>query len=447
MHRNRMLPLFMLLALLGLWATGAAPAAAAPARDAAPPNDARQARLRVSQCVLGGPAVDVYVNGQVAVSGGVPLTNVGALLWTGYLYLAPGTYSVALVPTGQGLDHAVRGPLDVTAVAGHRYSLVALGQADEASHPPLLIDETTAYQAIGGAPPDDRHFGYITVNNIKGTASVDVALGAVVVEPGVDYGGFKAALVPSFVKGIGMTLAEAPHEVLFQDDSNIYNPPGTDFIDCWGGHYPGEIGQDFDAHSAPYTTALDTASLLQKLSDDAGNGGQSPSFNTFLAALQTTGLRDLLTTGGPYMLFPPSDEAFAALPPDQRAELLSDPRTLATVLRSFIVAGYYPPGSLMGGPYHAHRTATNLLGQPLALQSGNQFTINGEAVGNDGFVMTANGSRIFVGISKVLMPVVAPGMPTTGVGANPADLLAALGAGLALLLAGGLLWRRPARLR
>jgi hypothetical protein len=60
--------------------------------------------------------------------------------------------------------------------------------------------------------------------------------------------------------------------------------------------------------------------------------------------------------------------------------------------------------------------------------------------------MVANGTRLFW-ISKLILPLPAtpaptPGMPTTGAGANPADLLVILGAGLALLLAGGLLRRR-----
>ena len=65
-------------------------------------------------------------------------------------------------------------------------------------------------------------------------------------------------------------------------------------------------------------------------------------------------------------------------------------------------------------------------------------------MGDDGYAMTANGSRVFTGIQMMLLPGSAPGMPTTGAGANPAELLAALGAGVALLVAGGLLRRRGA---
>ena len=74
--------------------------------------------------------------------------------------------------------------------------------------------------------------------------------------------------------------------------------------------------------------------------------------------------------------------------------------------------------------------------------------MNGDPIGSGGdWAMVANGTRVFW-VSKLIgpLPPVAPppGMPTTGAGATPADLLAALGAALALLLAGGLLRRRVA---
>ncbi len=37
----------------------------------------------------------------------------------------------------------------MTIVAGHRYTLVMLGQADEQTHAPLLSDETEGYQKAG----------------------------------------------------------------------------------------------------------------------------------------------------------------------------------------------------------------------------------------------------------------------------------------------------------
>ena len=85
--------------------------------------------------------MDICLNGTGPVVGGMPLTHLGALDASGYEYLAPGTYSLAVVPSGQTLSRPFLGPLDVPVVAGHRYTVVVLGQKDEASHQALVIDE------------------------------------------------------------------------------------------------------------------------------------------------------------------------------------------------------------------------------------------------------------------------------------------------------------------
>lgn len=283
-------------------------------------------------------------------------------------------------------------------------------------------------------------------------------------------------------------------------------------MDCVFGTYPSN-----DSHTTPNTSILGPTDFLQRFNDlGTSTSGQTPTFHTFLAALQTTGLTDLLATGGPYLLFVPTDDAFAALPEAQRQALLADPQALAAMVRSHIVAGYFPVGALgtngLNGGFN--RTVTNLLGTPLVLTGGDQLIVNGKAVGGGGdYAMVANGTRLFW-TSKLIGPLTtvapapsatpmpptatlapptstppppapaapptstpavptatlapaptasptappptatlapsspppppAPGMPTSGAGGNPAELLAALGAGLALLLAGGLLRRRPA---
>jgi uncharacterized surface protein with fasciclin (FAS1) repeats len=452
MQRNRLLLGVMLLALLSLpLAIGASRAAAAPARASPVYNDATQARLRLSQCVFGGPDVDVYINGQLGVNGGVPMHNLGALNWTGYLYLAPGTYSVALVPTGQSLAQAYLGPVNVAVSAGHRYSLVALGQKEEASHQPLLVDETAAYQAIGVAPTDAAH---ISINNIKGAADLHFTAGGLDPEGGVPYGGYKAGKwVLGPFTGITVTASSAVSDAMRNlGDPNLvaFNWPAVDWLDCFAGSYPGNN----DTHTAPSTSALDSLAFLQTLTafspqtkSVAGAAGQAPSYSIFLDALKRTGLNNLLSSGAPYMFFPPSDDAFAALPDEQRGALLNDSQALGAVLRNLIVAGYYPPGSLSGGTGgRSSRMVTNLLGQPLALAStANGFTLNGVSVGGDDYVMVANGSRVFTGINKVLLPAPPPGMPTTGVGGGGANLLDLLAVALGVLLVGGVLRRWGAR--
>jgi uncharacterized surface protein with fasciclin (FAS1) repeats len=131
------------------------------------------------------------------------------------------------------------------------------------------------------------------------------------------------------------------------------------------------------------------------------DGGYTVSFDTLLAAIKTAGLTDWLATSAPYALFAPTDQAFAAMPKDQRDALLADPKALADLVRAHISQGYYPAYSLAttpGGPWD--RTITNLLGAKMVLGDG---TINGAAVGNLESTLVANGVRVSP-LTKVVLP-------------------------------------------
>ncbi len=160
--------------------------------------------------------------------------------------------------------------------------------------------------------------------------------------------------------------------------------------------------------SSAYTSSLNTVDFLQLQSDvSAQDGGHTITFTTFLGALETAGLSDLLTTESPYMLFAPTDEAFAALPEEELEALMADPDALADLLCAHIAAGYYPPGSLGRG--RIDRTVTNLLGEELVLTGGGgaDLAINGVVAGGSGghvpSSIVANGSRVFF-VRKLLLP-------------------------------------------
>lgn len=353
-------------------------------------DDATQARLRVSQCVFGGPKVDIFVNGKVAVNAGVPQTNVPALETWGYLYLDPNTYSLAVVPTGKELSQALMGPVDVTVEAGHRYTVVVLGQADEATHQPLVIDETAAYQDIGAKPTDA---GHITVNNVKGSGGVTFTLGGVVREENVPYGEFQAAFWPTETyTGLELAILDTTGEVVVRDGfpGEGGGSAGMDYIDCVGGT-PGTVEQDWFNESS---FAMSTLSAVDFLKIRKG-------FNTYLNALETTGLTEMLANGKPYLMYAPSDEAFAALPKDQLDALMSDPQALADLLRYHIVEGYYPYGTLPGKKAPGQRIITNLQGTDLELHDDN--TINGVAVEQIDNLFVRNGTRVKT-IGQVLLP-------------------------------------------
>lgn len=63
------------------------------------------------------------------------------------------------------------------------------------------------------------------------------------------------------------------------------------------------------------------------------------SFTTLVTALQAADLVDTLNGEGPFTVFAPTDEAFAALPDGALEGLLADPQQLAAVLTMHVVAG------------------------------------------------------------------------------------------------------------
>jgi hypothetical protein len=382
--------------------TDAGTATSAPHSDTNPakPDDATQARLRVSYCIAGGAQASVLVNGKVAVNGGMPQDNLVALQASGYLYLAPGTYGIAVVPTGLGIDKAVLGPLDVPVVAGHRYTVVELGQVDEASHTPLVIDETEAYRKAGVSPGNS---GHITVNNVKGARGISFIQDGIG-EKDVPYGNFAALAYPAGPFKDFKVIYSGSADQAADNNGPGFNLPAVDALDCFDGVYPNSIS----GFTSVATSSLNAIDFLQAQSDESPKVGHPEwAYSTLLAAFKITGLTEQLTSGGPYLVFAPTDEAFAAMPKEKLAALLAAPKALADMLRRYIVAGCYPYGSLSPAPVTSgfHRTVTNLRGEQLKL-SGDEhdLRINDQPMGSLGPIdplMVANGVRMIT-TSKLL---------------------------------------------
>ena len=63
------------------------------------------------------------------------------------------------------------------------------------------------------------------------------------------------------------------------------------------------------------------------------------SFNTLVAAVQAAGLVETLQSAGPFTVFAPTDDAFAALPEGTLESLLDNPDQLAEILTYHVVPG------------------------------------------------------------------------------------------------------------
>lgn len=104
---------------------------------------------------------------------------------------------------------------------------------------------------------------------------------------------------------------------------------------------------------------------------------EAGSFTTLVAAVQAAGLVDTLKGEGPFTVFAPTDEAFAALPEGTVANLLlpENKDQLIAILTYHVVAGKVMSGDLTNG-----MTAATVQGGDVTIMTENGVTVNGANV-------------------------------------------------------------------
>jgi uncharacterized surface protein with fasciclin (FAS1) repeats len=132
--------------------------------------------------------------------------------------------------------------------------------------------------------------------------------------------------------------------------------------------------------------------------DTAVNAG---SFNTLVAAVQAAGLEETLRGDGPFTVFAPTDEAFAALPAGTVDTLLlpENKDQLVAILTYHVVPGKIKSTDLSDG-----QTAATVNGNELTVSLANGVSINSSNVVTAD-VKASNG--IIHVIDAVLLPPAA----------------------------------------
>ena len=120
------------------------------------------------------------------------------------------------------------------------------------------------------------------------------------------------------------------------------------------------------------------------------------SFTTLLAAAEAAGLVDTLKGDGPFTVFAPTDEAFAALPEGTVESLLADPEALAGILTYHVVAG-----KVMSTDLSDDMTAATVNGAEITIDLDNGVMVN------DATVVTADISAAN-GVIHVIDSVILP---------------------------------------
>ncbi len=120
------------------------------------------------------------------------------------------------------------------------------------------------------------------------------------------------------------------------------------------------------------------------------------SFTTLVAAVEAAGLVETLKGEGPFTVFAPTDDAFAALPEGTVEGLLADPEALANILTYHVVAG-----KVMSGDLTNEMMAATVNGADVTIMT------EGGVMVNDATVVTADieaSNGVIHVIDKVILP-------------------------------------------
>jgi uncharacterized surface protein with fasciclin (FAS1) repeats len=129
---------------------------------------------------------------------------------------------------------------------------------------------------------------------------------------------------------------------------------------------------------------------IVEVAKDAG------SFSTLLKAAEVAGLVDTLSTGGPFTIFAPTDDAFSKIPSETLNSLLADPEKLKGILLYHGIEGKVKSTDLSG-----KMNVKTLQGQEITVDATSGVKVN-DATVIKADIMTDNG--IIHVIDKVILP-------------------------------------------
>jgi uncharacterized surface protein with fasciclin (FAS1) repeats len=151
------------------------------------------------------------------------------------------------------------------------------------------------------------------------------------------------------------------------------------------------VGTATDAVAQGYGESAKEAGTVVDVAAAAG------SFSTLLAAVRAAGLEETLRGDGPFTVFAPTDEAFAALPEGTVAALLENPEQLRAVLTYHVV-----PGKVMASDVVGLDRATTVQGSSLEIRTHEGAVHVGGATVTAVDIAASNG--VIHVIDRVLLP-------------------------------------------
>ncbi len=147
--------------------------------------------------------------------------------------------------------------------------------------------------------------------------------------------------------------------------------------------------------TVPPTTEAMAEEMTEDTIVDVAIAGE---FNTLVAAVQAAGLVETLQGEGPFTVFAPTDEAFAALPEGTLESLLEDLAALADILTYHVVSGEVLAADVVGLD-----AATTVQGSDISIE-----VVDGGVVLNGSSNVVATDVKASNGVVHVIDAVILP---------------------------------------
>ena len=167
------------------------------------------------------------------------------------------------------------------------------------------------------------------------------------------------------------------------------------------------------ATPAPATPAASPSPAA--MGDIVATAKAAGSFGTLLKAATAAGLVETLQGAGPFTVFAPTDDAFAALPAGALDKLLADPEALKQVLLYHVVSGKVTSDQVV-----KLTSADTVEGSPIAIAvKDGKVSLNGSTQVTTADVEASNG--VIHVIDQVLMPPAMVASPAPSASAAAMD--------------------------
>jgi uncharacterized surface protein with fasciclin (FAS1) repeats len=295
-----------------------------------PAPEPEMTTIRVAHFSPDTPAVDVFVNGEAAIE------DLAFPTITDWIQLPAGTYNIAVAPAGAGLEAAAIGPADFDLPAETFITVAAIGSLEAGTLAPQVLVEDYSDITDGSARVTVFHA-------IEDAPSVDVLAGGSPVVTALAFPGAQGSNdgaftleVPAGSYDLQVVPSGATEPVVLDLSGTQLNADTHYFVAAVGTLAAPQV-----ALSATDMAAVRDMMGIEEESGDtivdiALNDGR---FTTLVTAVEAAGLAETLAGEGPFTVFAPTDDAFAALPAGTVESLLENIPALTDILLYHVVSG------------------------------------------------------------------------------------------------------------